>query len=100
MTKTTTSRPPHLVAAQASRMAKRRGNPNWGKPYPEMGVAAEPTAFEQLAKEHCIPEEAWIRSRILRDFARKNARHKYVPEALLEAWGIDSSDGGSRGADS
>jgi hypothetical protein len=48
-------------------MAKRRGNPNWGKPEPIGPIT--PTR--------------------LREWARRNKNSKYIPEPLLEAWGFE-----------
>ena len=57
-------------------MAKRRGNPNWGKPEP-------------IVKEFKLPPDQYIRSTRLREWARRNKNSKYIPEALLEAWGFE-----------
>jgi predicted metal-binding protein len=58
-------------------MAKRRGNPNWGKPEPIGPVVPTVTSFEQIVKE------------FKREWARRNKNSKYIPEALLEAWGFE-----------
>jgi hypothetical protein len=71
-------------------MAKRRGNPNWGKP-DLLGAAVVPTIpeFELTVKKFKLEPEQYVRSSRLRDWARKNRNHKYVPETLLEAWGFE-----------
>jgi len=67
-------------------MAKRRGNPNWGKPEPIGPVVPTITEFEQVVKEFKLQPDQYIRSTRLREWARKNKNSKYIPEPLLEAW--------------
>ena len=38
-------------------MAKRRGNPNWGKPEPIGPVVPTVTSFEQITKEFKLPPD-------------------------------------------
>ena len=70
-------------------MAKRRGNPNWGKP--EMNGPAIPTIseFEQVAREFNLKPEQYIHSTQLREWASRNRNSKFIPESLLEAWGFE-----------
>ena len=70
-------------------MAKRRGNPNWGKPEPIGPVVPTVTSFESITKEFKLPPDQFIRSTRLREWARRNKNSKYIPEALLEAWGFE-----------
>jgi hypothetical protein len=70
-------------------MAKRRGNPNWGKPEPIGPVVPTVTSFEQIVKEFKLTPDQYIRSTRLREWARRNKNSKYIPEALLEAWGFE-----------
>jgi|SRR5580658_6937078 hypothetical protein len=70
-------------------MAKRRGNPNWGKPEPIGPVVPTVTSFEQIVKEFKLTPDQYIRSTRLREWARRNRNSKYIPEALLEAWGFE-----------
>jgi len=70
-------------------MAKRRGNPNWGKPEPIGPVVPTVTSFEQVVKEFKLTPDQYIRSTRLREWARHNKNSKYIPEALLEAWGFE-----------
>ena len=70
-------------------MAKRRGNPNWGKPEPIGPVVPTVTSFEQIVKEFKLSPDQYIRSTRLREWARRNKNSKYIPEALLEAWGFE-----------
>ena len=99
-------------------MAKRRGNPNWGKPEPIGPVVPTITSFEQIVKEYKLTPDQYVRSTRLREWARRyknsqfvkeyklspdqyvrstrlrewarrNKNSKYIPEALLEAWGFE-----------
>ena len=70
-------------------MAKRRGNPNWGKPEPIGPVVPTVTSFEQVVKEFKLTPDQYIRSTRLREWARRNRNSKYIPESLLEAWGFE-----------
>ena len=69
-------------------MAKRRGNPNWGKPEPIGPVVPTVTSFEQVVKEFKLTPDQYVRLTRLREWARRNRNSKYIPEALLEALGI------------
>ena len=70
-------------------MAKRRGNPNWGKPEPIGPIVPTVTSFEQAVKEYKLQPDQYIRSLRLREWARKNKNSKYIPEPLLQAWGFE-----------
>ena len=78
-----------LKAESEINMAKRRGNPNWGKPEPIGPVVPTITEFEQVVKEFKLQPDQYIRSTRLREWARKNKNSKYIPEPLLEAWGFE-----------
>jgi hypothetical protein len=79
----------HLSNRGKKSMAKRRGNPNWGKPEPIGPVVPTVTSFEQIVKEFKLTPDQYIRSTRLREWARRNRNSKYIPEALLEAWGFE-----------
>ncbi len=79
----------NLSSRTQNPMAKRRGNPNWGKPEPIGPVVPTVTSFEQITKEFKLPPDQYIRSTRLREWARRNKNSKYIPEALLEAWGFE-----------
>jgi hypothetical protein len=67
---------------------KRRGNPNWGKP--ELGlVVPVVTEFEKTADEYKLTPDQYLQSSQLREWARRNKNSKFIPEALLEAWGFE-----------
>ena len=68
-------------------MARRRGNPNWGKAI--VGdLPIVPSKFELLVKELGIADtpEKWAGSGKLRDWAAKNRHFRFVPERLLAEW--------------
>ena len=79
----------HPFLRTTTPMAKRRGNPNWGKPEPIGPVVPTVTSFEQIVKEFKLTPDQYIRSTRLREWARRNKNSKYIPEALLEAWGFE-----------
>jgi len=79
---------PHLYERH-SFMAKRRGNPNWGKPEPIGPVVPTITEFEQVVREYKLTPDQYLRSTRLREWARRNKNSKYIPEPLLEAWGFE-----------
>jgi hypothetical protein len=68
-------------------MAKRRGNPNWGKP--EIVGPPPIIEFEQVTCEFNLQPDQYITSSRLREWASRNKNQKYVPEHLLEAWGFE-----------
>jgi predicted metal-binding protein len=78
-----------LEQEQNADMAKRRGNPNWGKPEPIGPIVPTITEFEQVVKEFKLQPDQYLRSTRLREWARKNKNSKYIPEPLLEAWGFE-----------
>ena len=69
-------------------MAKRRGNPNWGKADsgPVLPVITE---FEKITAALNLVSEEHAESPELREWARRNKNSKYIPEPLLEAWGFE-----------
>lgn len=70
-------------------MAKRRGNPNWGKPDVIGPVIPTITEFDRATHEFKLQPAQYIRSTRLREWARHNKNSKFVPEQLLEAWGFE-----------
>ena len=70
-------------------MAKRRGNPNWGKPEPSGPIVPAITEFQRITHEFKLTPDQYIRSTRLREWARHNKNSKYIPELLLEAWGFE-----------
>ena len=70
-------------------MAKRRGNPNWGKPEPSGPMIPTITEFERVTNEFNLQPDQYIISTRLREWASRNKNSKYIPEPLLEAWGFE-----------
>ena len=66
---------------------RRRGNPNWGKP-PQCPPAL-PTEFEIQVKRIGLTKPEYIASTELKLWCERNCNRVYVPEWLLEAWGIE-----------
>jgi hypothetical protein len=79
----------HLNQGNGIFMAKRRGNPNWGKPEPIGPITPTVTEFEQVVREYKLAPDQYLRSTRLREWARRNKNSKYIPEPLLEAWGFE-----------
>ncbi len=71
-------------------MTKRRGNPNWGKPESIALAVPNITEFEQVAKQFRLKPNQYVRSLRLREWARNKMHSRYVPEALLKAWGFQT----------
>jgi hypothetical protein len=66
-------------------MAKKRGNPNWGKPEPIGPVTPTITEFEQAVREFKLRPDQYIHSARLREWASRNKNAKYIRKYLLEA---------------
>jgi len=69
-------------------MAKKRGNPNWGKPEVHSGPIT-PTSFEEVVKKLRLAPADYGTSLQLREWAQKNKDQKYVPDDLLKLWGFE-----------
>jgi len=68
-------------------MSCRRGNPNWGRPTLPMPVVA--TEFEVTVRQLGLtPDSSYLTSRELKAWCHQNRNHRYVPEKLLEKWGM------------
>jgi hypothetical protein len=70
-------------------MAKRRGNPNWGKPERSGALTPTMTEFEQAVRKFNLKPDEYVNSKHLREWAQQNRHFKYIPESLLKAWGLD-----------
>jgi hypothetical protein len=66
-------------------MAKRRGNPNWGKPEPIGPVSPTITELEQIVCEFKLRPDQCVRSMRLREWTSRNKNAKYISKYLLEA---------------
>jgi hypothetical protein len=65
---------------------RRRGNPNWGQP--PQSLRALPTEFEILVKRLGLAKLEYVSSPDLKRWCEHNRNRVYIPEWLLEAWGI------------
>jgi len=66
--------------------ARKRGNPNWGKPSPSLPALL--TEFEKEARRLRLTKEMYVHSTELRQWCERNRNWTYVPEWLLKKWGI------------
>jgi hypothetical protein len=72
-------------------MAKRHGNPNWGRSYMTPLIPATvSSSFDEVARSLGLTPDQYASSRALRDWACHNRTQKYVPEALLDVWDLES----------
>ena len=69
---------------------RKRGNPNWGRPIPPAPALA--TEFERQAKRLHLGPEGYASSIELRLWCERNRNRVYVPEWLLQEWGIAVDD--------
>jgi hypothetical protein len=65
---------------------RKKGNPNWGKTY--IDIPNMPTSFEGMVRRLKLSEEDYRSSIPLKEWAKKHKDSKYIPQDLLEAWGI------------
>jgi len=72
----------------------KRGNPNWGKPLEP--IIATTTEFELQARRLGLTKQGYTASEQLRAWCERNKNRCYIPEWLLDEWGItiDSNSGG------
>lgn len=64
---------------------RKRGNPNWGKFVP---IPALITEFEQHVERLGLTKTQYADSMPLRQWCERNRNRYYVPEWLLEEWGM------------
>jgi hypothetical protein len=69
-------------------MAKKRGNPNWGKPELPAGPVG-PTSFEEVVKKLGLSPAEYEGSARLKEWVRKYKDQKYIPDDLLKLWGFE-----------
>jgi hypothetical protein len=65
---------------------RKRGNPNWGRPIPVPADLA--TEFEKRARQLRLTPQMYAASRELRIWCELNRNRVWVPEWLLQEWGI------------
>ena len=63
-----------------------RGNPNWGKPLARLPVLL--TEFEVQVERLGLNKKQYVASAELRRWCVHNRNRCYVPEWLLEEWGM------------
>jgi hypothetical protein len=66
-------------------MRRRRGNPNWGKPGQ---VPTTVTEFDTQLTKLGLTKQTCVASVELRRWCESHRTRCYIPEWLLEAWGI------------
>ena len=66
---------------------RRRGNPNWGQPPQRFPVV--PTEFEMQVKRIGLTRPEYIASTELKLWCERNRNRVYVPEWLLQVWGME-----------
>ncbi len=67
----------------------KKGNPNWGKKQVPSGrVLPTATSFEEAVKKLKLGTDQYVHSTPLREWARRNRNSKFIPESLLQAWGL------------
>jgi hypothetical protein len=66
--------------------ARKRGNPNWGRPIQHAPYAA--TAFEEQVQKLGLTEQTCVASTELRQWCKRNKDRCYIPEWLLKRWGL------------
>ena len=70
-------------------MAKKRGNPNWGKPEVNIIPYTGPSSFEEVVRKLRLSPAEYEGSIQLKAWVQKNKDQKYVPSSLLQVWGVD-----------
>jgi hypothetical protein len=65
---------------------RKRGNPNWGRPI--LPGPALPTEFELRVRQLRLTARMYSSSLELHAWCEQNRNRLYVPEWLLEEWGI------------
>ena len=73
-------------------MAKRRGNPNWGKPEP-FSFAPSICSFDSLVKTLNLTPDQYESSAELKRWSEHNKDSKYIPQELLQFWNILPKNG-------
>ena len=63
-----------------------KGNSHWGKAGGDIPIT--PSSFEEMARRLRLSEKEYRGSTALKQWAQKHKNSKYVPQDLLEAWGI------------
>jgi hypothetical protein len=72
-------------------MARRRGNPNWGRPSGYSSTRTNATEFEMQVRRLRLTKEDYVESTELRTWCERNKNQRYIPEWLLKALRIEVS---------
>jgi hypothetical protein len=67
---------------------RKRGNPNWGKPFRFQPGPALATEFELQVMQLRLTVETYTSSHELRAWCERNQDRYYIPEWLLKEWDI------------
>ncbi len=65
---------------------RNKGNSNWGKTGGDIPIV--PSSFEEMARRLKLSKNEYRGSTTLKQWAQKHKNSKYVPQDLLEAWGL------------
>jgi hypothetical protein len=65
---------------------RKRGNPNWGRPMRHPPILA--TEFEKQVRQLQLTPEMYPFSQELKRWCEHNRNRIYIPEWLLDEWGI------------
>lgn len=57
---------------------------------PFIAVGPTGTSFEEAVKKLQLQPDQYLHSTRLREWARRNKNSKFIPEPLLQAWGIET----------
>jgi hypothetical protein len=66
---------------------RTKENQNWGNPCGDLSNT--PTSFDEMVRRLKLSEKEYRSSIPLKKWAQKNKDSKYVPQELLEAWGVE-----------
>jgi hypothetical protein len=73
-------------------MARKRGNPNWGRAGFPVPAPRPATEFETQVRQLGLQKHNYEVSPQLRDWCEHNRNRCYVPEWLLDAWKMTVDD--------
>ena len=74
-------------------MAKKRGNPNWGKPELNIIPYTGASSFEEVVRKLRLSPAEYEGSIQLKAWVQKNKDQRYVPSSLLQTWGVEVKEG-------
>ena len=78
-----------MLACSSLAMSRRRGNPTWGSGgQPVQPARAAATEFDMQVRLLGLTKQTCAGSHELRKWCERNRNRYYIPEWLLDAWGI------------